>query len=109
MLGFLVLLLAAVSLLAVIDTLYYYVNRRRMMGPFTLVCVEIIAIIIEPAIFMGIEGDAINDCCSESAFFSPAHRLSIYALIILAGASYFFSSWRTRLSSPLFELVVNCF
>ncbi len=109
MLTVLILLFATVSMLAVIDTLYYFLNRRRMMGPFTLICVEIIAIIIEPAIFMGIEGDAINDCCSGSAFFSPAHRLSIYVLIILAGASYFFSSWRTKLSSPLFELVVNCF
>jgi Family of unknown function (DUF6688) len=49
-----------------------------------------------------------NDCCSESAFFSPTHRMSIYLLILICEAAYFYSSYRQRLTSPLIELLLTC-
>src|SRR6516225_10107326 len=51
---------------------------------------------------------AVNDCCEETAFFSPSHRLSILVLIVLSLAAYFFSAHRKRLAPPGLEVLVNC-
>ena len=38
--------------------------------------------VVLPGFFLGIgDFDLKNDCCSSSAFFSPAHRLSLYVVI----------------------------
>lgn len=50
-----------------------------------------------------------NDCCGDSAVFSPEHRLSIYVLIVLCLASYLYCALRKSLASPLAEVLVNCF
>ena len=49
-----------------------------------------------------------NDCCNETAFFSPAHRLRLYILILLCMAAYFFSLIRRTVAPPLMEVMVNC-
>ncbi|MDJ1480053.1 hypothetical protein QNI16_06115 [Cytophagaceae bacterium YF14B1] len=48
-----------------------------------------------------------NDCCGDSATFSPEHRLSIYFLIILCLIAYFYSSYRTHIAPPIQEVTVN--
>jgi hypothetical protein len=49
-----------------------------------------------------------NDCCSDSAIFSPGHRLSIAVVAGLSVAALFYSSRRKRLAPPLLEVIVNC-
>jgi hypothetical protein len=50
-----------------------------------------------------------NDCCGESAMFSPEHRLSPTVMILICLAAFFYSAYRKRLAPPLMEVIVNCF
>lgn len=106
----LILLLGGASMLAVIDLFHFLFYRERSMGITTLRWVEILCVVVGPLIFLSaFDMGKINECCGDSAVFAPGHRLTIYMLILLCTAAYFYSSWRTRLASPLVELIVNCF
>ena len=110
MLVIVVLLFGAISMLAVMDFLFYLFYRERWMGTIILKCVEIFSVAVGPLIFVfTLDWGTINDCCSDSAFFSPSHRPVMYVLIFLCAAAYFYSSWRTQLFAPLVELLINCF
>jgi len=86
------------------------VDDRRMMRESWLKTTEALAVFFGPVLFLTImDASQKNDCCSESAFFSPTHRLSVYLLIFICVAAYFYSSYREILASPLVELVVTCF
>jgi hypothetical protein len=106
----LLLLLGSVSVLTVIDFFLYLLQHKRVVKSSALKCIETFAVIVTPLIFIFLaDFDTVNDCCSDSAFFAPPHRLTIYVLIVLCAGVYFYSSWRTKLSTPLLELLVNCF
>lgn len=49
-----------------------------------------------------------NDCCGESAIFSPEHRLSPTVLILICVAAFLYSAYRKWLAPPLMEVIVNC-
>ena len=69
---------------------------------------EITIIVIAPVLFVITSDYGLsNDCCSFSAFFSPAHRLTIYALIVASMVCYFVASRNSRPLPPLSELLIN--
>lgn len=71
--------------------------------------VEVFALIIYPLVFLTLVDNGIkNDCCSDSVFFSPQHRLSIYTVILLCIGAYFYTSYRKQIAPPLLEVVINC-
>ena len=49
-----------------------------------------------------------NDCCGGWAFLSPSHRLSVYVVLALGTYAYFYCAHRTKLASPVMEIIVNC-
>jgi len=110
MLLILILLLGGATILALIDFLTYLFYRERSMGKTILRWVEILSVAVGPLIFLlTADVDQSNDCCSDSAVFAPPHRVTIYVLILFGAGAYFYSSWRTKLAPPLWELIVNCF
>ena len=48
-----------------------------------------------------------NDCCTESASFSPEHSLTIYSLIFICVLTYFISSYKKGIISPIIETLIN--
>ena len=99
-----------IGILAVCDLISMMVDDRRIMRESFLKISETLAVFFGPLLFlMATDAGQINDCCSESAFFSPAHRLSIYLLIVVCEVAYFYSAYRQRLASPIIELFVTCF
>lgn len=83
---------------------------RKGLPPVLLFIIELLAVLIFPLLFLLIiDGGAINDCCDDNAFFSPAHRLTIRVIIFLCMAAYFYSGYRKRIAAPLAEIAVNCF
>ncbi len=50
-----------------------------------------------------------NDCCAQSAIFSPEHRIGIYTLIILCIVAFVISMYRKMILPPLSELFLNVF
>lgn len=79
------------------------------MKKYVFRATEIIGIIIAPALFLSLFDGRTNDCCSDTAFFSPDHRLTIYMIILLSVVAYFYSTYRTRTAPPLLEVLINCF
>ena len=67
-------------------------------------------ILVLPVFFI-VEFDfgKINDCCSDSAFFAPGHRYSLYVIILICIAAYFYSAYRRAIATPVVEILVNCF
>lgn len=58
-------------------------------------------------LFMDI--DHVNDCCSDSAVFSPDHRASIYMVIILCMSAYVVNIFKKAVFPPLLEVLINSF
>jgi hypothetical protein len=70
---------------------------------------EIIGIVLAPVIFLTFFDAKANNCCDDTAFFSPGHRLTIYVIILLSVIAYFSSSYRSSTAPPLLEVLINCF
>ena len=78
-----------------------------MKGFFGIVF-EIISVIIAPFIFLSFADFGLkNDCCGETAFFSPNHRTSIYVLITACVLCFYYCKIRSKLSPPLIEVFLN--
>lgn len=105
-----ILVVAALAgIVALIDFLNVLLDKERYVAPFLFRIAEALVIILNPFLFllvfdMGQE----NDCCTDSAFYSPEHRLSVYVLIGISIIAYYYSSVRAKTAPPLIELLLNC-
>jgi hypothetical protein len=101
-----ILPVAVAALFAVFFFLYYITTGEALRRPVVLVT-EIISIIGGPLLYLWAMDRGDNRCCGDSAVFSPAHRLSVYILIIVCIAAYFYSGYRRSISSPVIEIIIN--
>lgn len=98
------------GLLSAIDFIVFLSSQKRILHQGIQIALDLFALIIHPGLFiLFFDLDHDNDCCSESAVFSPEHRLSIYVLIVLCLVAYFYCAFRKRTAPPLTELFVNIF
>ncbi len=97
---FLLVILALSSL----EFLYFLVSSKR----FSFRIIDIPVILFTPyAYLLAIDMD-VNDCCSESATFSPEHKLSVIVLIVLNQLAVIVSVLKPKTLSPLIEVLINC-
>lgn len=81
----------------------------RNMWAWLFRTVEVLSVVCLPFFFLVVSDlDQQNDCCNESAYFSPKHRLSAYVIIVLCMIAYFYCTWRRRPAPPIIEVLVNC-
>lgn len=72
--------------------------------------VEIWVVVLLPIVFVSLFDLPLrNDCCSDSAVFSPEHRIGIYFLIITYTIAYVVSIFRKEILTPVLELLLNMF
>ncbi len=107
MLTIIILLIALPALLVFIDFLGFLFTGRQTIHVVLLRLVEIASLIYLPWLYGGF-GDK-NDCCNDSAVFSPEHQLTVGVIIILCLLAYFYSSYRKKIATPILEIVVNAF
>jgi hypothetical protein len=82
---------------------------KQFENPGFRFLMELISVLIAPIVYvLTLDAFNHNNCCGDSATFSPPHRLTIYLLIILCMAAYFYAARRKKIAPPLVELVVNC-
>jgi len=93
--------------IALIDFGGFLFKGKRVIHIIFATLAEIGAFIILPYLYLAVEGSS-NDCCSDSAAFSPEHRLTMIVIIILCVAAYFYSRFRTKIATPVVEILVNC-
>lgn len=91
------------------DFIAFCVHReRRSLHGLRSLCDATFLIIFPLLYLIGLDLPETNDCCTDSATFSPAHRVSVYVLIGAAVVSYFIARYRPALCPPLAEVLLNC-
>jgi len=106
--GLIIILLFSLPVLLIIfDFTKYLITGKR--SDYTKVnrVLELISIVGIPMFFLFGFAENSNDCCSESAPFSPEHVLTIYVLIGICTIAYFISSYKKEIISPILETLIN--
>lgn len=103
-LGLVLYVVAAVLVVYVV--VYYLRNGAPRILRFWRF-IELFAVLV-PASVLYSDIGRFNDCCINTALFSPAHRLSVLTLISLSVLAYFYCSWRKVMASPVIEILASC-
>lgn len=104
------LILFILALIVLIDFLGFLFSGRRILHQLVFHFIEVFTMIILPLMYADFTAE--NDCCSDAlgtATFSPEHHLTVKVLLLLCLASYFFCSYRKKITTPLIEVLLNCF
>lgn len=109
MLVFIIGLILTINFVVLIHYFHILTNKEGFLTFLNLKVLEIIIAVGYPLIFLSVyEFGVPNDCClSDSAFFSPPHRPSIYGLLVLSVAAYLYAIFRKSLAPPLLEVLIN--
>lgn len=105
------ILLTIISSIFILVNLIAYLIKGRIITRRKLwIVVQLWTVIIIPTMFISLmDLPNINDCCSDSAIFSPEHRIGIYTLIILCAVSFVVGVFRKNLMPPIAEVFHNSF
>ena len=106
---FLIILFSIPSLILLFQLVSFIFFTGIDFDKVLLKILEPICIVIYPMIFYIYIEQPTNDCCYESATFSPDHRFSINTTIFFCIISYFISSYKKEILNPIIEVVINCF
>lgn len=87
---------------------YFLLYRRIFANNDIFRFVELITVGLIPALFL-ITSDIPfgNECCGDSAVFSPGNRPGIYLLIIFYTVAYYIASWQQQVLPPVKEMLLN--
>ncbi len=100
--------LGAISIVVLVNFLMYLWSGKRGFNSFWNLILDVAAVVGMPLLYLSVLDFGMdNDCCDESATFSPEHRWSIYVLIGLAIAAYFYSVYKKNVGPPIVELLVH--
>jgi hypothetical protein len=104
------LLIIILFIFVVYNFLYFLINGKIKTRKILFRAIELWALVIVPIYFLSLSDfGQENDCCSDSALFSPGHRIGIYCLITAYTISYIISMFRKEVFPPIAELFVNAF
>ena len=74
-----------------IDFLVFLIAGYRIVGDLFSKIFELIIMLGLPFLYLSVmDSGKVNDCCNNSAFFSPQHRLSAYCFIVSCLTAYFY-------------------
>jgi hypothetical protein len=93
------------TLLVIIEFFYFINHDKRLLrsGKIVLELMTLVVPLILLRVFEITLGLKVG-----AAFFDPAYGYFIYILIILCQLAYFYCSYRSRIGSPLLEVLINC-
>jgi len=107
MLTLILILLCLPSLLLTIDFVKFLITGKRLYNNGLTRVLEVAGMLVLPILYLWMLDENKNDCCSDSAAFSPSHKLTIYTLIVICVVVYFYSSYKGKLASPIIEVLTN--
>lgn len=105
----LVFLLILIPIVVSIDFIKLIATGKRFNVPTLFWLIDSVVMVFLPLLYLAVLDPSDNDCCYESATFSPEHRTSIYAFIVLCILFFFLAKVRTETYAPLAELILNIF
>lgn len=102
-------LLTIFSSVIVSFNFFYYLVRREIKTENSLfTAIEILTVVIIPIAFLTFADiGKENECCGDSAVFSPKHRIGIYAAILFYTIAYIAAIKKRILFPPVMELLIN--
>lgn len=72
--------------------------------------IQVFAVVVLPILFLAtFDFNYQNNCCGDSAVFSPPHRISIYTLIFICMVFSVIGIFRRRILPPILETLLNSF
>jgi hypothetical protein len=95
------------TLLLTIDFVKFLISGTRLYKNGLTRLLEVAGMLVLPLLYLWMFDDKLNDCCGDSATFSPDHKLTIYVLIAICIITYFYSAFRKDMAGPLIEVLVN--
>ncbi|WP_338792674.1 DUF6688 family protein [Bernardetia sp. MNP-M8] len=95
------------ALLVCIEFLIYLFINKRVFNKNLEKTIDVLVIVGLPFLYFILLEKSTNDCCSESATFSPEHRLTIYALMGISILAGIYSIFKQKILSPVLEVFVN--
>ena len=103
------IIILVVIVFVIVMVLYAGGNEytREMIGYAILVLSRGLFMILFPLIYLIIVDRPVNDCCGDSATFSPDSKLTIYVLLALSIISYFIAIYKKYILPPVIEITLN--
>ncbi|UEG51185.1 hypothetical protein LK994_06815 [Ferruginibacter lapsinanis] len=105
--GLYILVFGFPGFIAMIDFVGFVFTGRRIVGTVLLRITEVCSMLILPYMYLNLVSGPVNNCCGDSAPFSPDHQITIYTVIALCLLAYFYSSFRKEMAGPIVEIVSN--
>lgn len=105
------ILLTIISAIFILVNFIAYLTKGKVITKNILWrVIQIWTVVVLPALFLSfMDLSNKNDCCSDSAIFSPEHRIGIYLLIILYTIAFVINIFRINILTPTSELFLNSF
>lgn len=94
-------------ILLTVELLNFLNTGKRRINKKLYRAIQLISLIIFPLFFLFLLDEKNNNCCGDSAIFSPHHRLTIYTLIGLFISTFFYSNLNKTQKPPLVDVFIN--
>ena len=103
-----IILTIILSLFVLVNFIAYLAKGRILTRPIIWQGIQGWVVVILPILFLiYMDLPNQNDCCGQSAIFSPEHRPGIYIVIFLCIIAYTVNILRVDILTPVAELVLN--
>lgn len=103
--GLLIFFIGYPSVICAIELIAFLITGKPWVHRAFMVLAELTGLILLPLMYAGFSDG--NNCCGDSAAFSPQHQLTIGFICLLCLAAYFYSAYRSKLAPPLAEVIIN--
>lgn len=101
------LLFSIPAFLLSFDFLHFISKGKRLYRHSINIILELVGMLLYPGLYLAFLDPVANDCCTDSATFSPDHRLTAYTLVFICILAYLYSRYKSQIESPIVEVVTN--
>lgn len=95
------------TILVTLDFMLFIFTGKRLYPIIFQRLIEVASILFLPLFYFNVMDSYGNDCCSDSATFSPDHRLTIYTIFLFCIIVFFISAYKKEIISPIVETIIN--
>ncbi|MBL8000291.1 MAG: hypothetical protein JNL32_16855, partial [Candidatus Kapabacteria bacterium] len=96
-----ILLTIISAIFVLVNFIAYLTNGGVLTRNKLWTVIQIWTVVIVPTLFLSfMDLPYKNDCCTDSAIFSPEHRIGIYTLIILSITAFVVNIFKKNIFPP---------
>jgi hypothetical protein len=108
--GLILILILTPGIFVWVNFIAYLIKGKTITNKILWIIIQLCTVVVLPALFLLHEDLPYkNDCCTDSAIFSPEHRIGIYTLIIMCAGAFVINIFRKNILPPVAEVFLNSF